>query len=217
MLYCNFSEAYDTGGYNNNVRRDVVNNQQIAPVEKQTVRFQQQLAEPATSLESEYELVHRKKPKSHPYYIKKFLSSFTDDDLMSLASNYDPDLYQHIVSCKYCRMKINYEMKRKFLNELTSKANFNNNGYDNNIFGYKPVNYQFEHFNPNLQYLPNQQQLMPQQTNLPMNESNVQAPIIKEKIIEKKSEIRYEQYLMIIVVIVLILFLFADIVIKIVK
>jgi len=126
--------------------------------------------------DNDYQVITKK--KSHPYYIKKFLNSFTDDDLMSLASNYDPDLYHHVVSCKYCKMKINYEMKKRFLNEL-SRNKFNVVGYNNdyqndyhtidyqninnhqNINGYEryinnyPAQYvntsQIQHFDPNLQ------------------------------------------------------------------
>lgn len=148
--------------------------------------------------------IPRKKQKSHPYYIKKFLNSFTDDDIMSLASNYDTDMYNHIASCKYCRTKINYGMKKRFLDELAS------NKY-NNVTGYSPANYQIQHFNPNVNSYANQQ-LQPQ-TQLADRQS------IPQQITQntQNKECKYDQYFMMILIFILVLFLLADITIKIIK
>jgi hypothetical protein len=182
--------------------------------------------------DSEIIIPKRKNLRSHPYYIKKFLNSITDDDLMSLASNYDADMYQHIMSCKYCRMKIKYEMKKRFLNQAVLNTMNNNN--NNQITGYSPITYQMQHFDPNLTLQPyqlqqlQQQQLQQQiQQQLPTLQQPLQQqqPIIEQEPIQKKvieqqiirNESNYEQYLLIFVVIILVIFLFADIVIKIIK
>ena len=146
----------------------------------------------------------RKKQKSHPYYIKRFFNSVTDDDLMSLASNYDTDMYQHIMDCKYCRMKIKYEMQRRFINQASEPSN-------KQITGYTPQSYQMQHFDPNLTLF--QQQQMPLQQQQPIN-TPVQTKVVEQRY---RNEAHYEQYLMIFVVVILVLFLFADIIVKIMK
>lgn len=167
----------------------------------------------------------RRRKRSHPYYINKFLNSFTDDDLMSLASNYDNDMYQHIVSCKYCRMKINYEMKKRFLNELTN-ANKNNNMIASNNIPIMPMeqhlhpqvnSYQIQHFDPNVKGF-----VADQSSGRMSNVVNTLSPMPQQQVIQTptqqiKEDSKYDHYLMIIVVIVLILFLLVDIVLKIVK
>jgi len=150
----------------------------------------------------------RRRKRSHPYYINKFLNSFTDDDLMSLASNYDNDMYRHIVACKYCRMKINYEMKKRFLNEL---ANVNNTNTLNNTSI-------LQHFDPNLGRMSNVVNTVSpitiQEQVTPILPTTTQTLPLQQ---QTKEDFKYDHYLMIIVVIVLILFLLVDIVLKIVK
>lgn len=72
-------------------------------------------------LDSEYsEDLKQTKPKlSHRNYINKFLKSITDDgnDMISLASSQDDELYDHIKSCKYCRSQINLRMKSYYKNQ----------------------------------------------------------------------------------------------------
>lgn len=71
--------------------------------------------------DSEYsEDIKQTKPKlSHSYYINKFMRSIIDDgnDIVSLASSQDDELYDHIKSCKYCRNQINIKMKNYYKNQ----------------------------------------------------------------------------------------------------
>ncbi len=59
---------------------------------------------------------------SHNHYINKFLKSILDDgnDLISLASSQDANVYDHIKACKYCRSQIGQKMKSHYTNEIKS-------------------------------------------------------------------------------------------------
>jgi len=52
-----------------------------------------------------------KKIMPHKYYIKKFIQNIVDDDIMSMTSSQDEDVYHHLNSCKPCRTQINQKLK----------------------------------------------------------------------------------------------------------
>ncbi len=101
----------------------------------------------SNSSKSEEEIQQQSK-LSHNYCINKFLKSIVDDgnDMLSLASSQDDQLYDHIKSCKYCRSQINNKMKSMYSNNSSNKSEednakitkvSNNIEFPEKIFGYK--------------------------------------------------------------------------------
>ncbi len=55
---------------------------------------------------------YHKPKRSHNYYIKKFISRMMDEeDMMSMASSQDDDVWQHVQKCKYCRTQVSDHFK----------------------------------------------------------------------------------------------------------
>lgn len=67
---------------------------------------------------------------SHQYYIKQFLSGMQDDDF-SCGKTQDPSIYDHVRTCKYCRVQI-----KKSLNSKTCDKAIIENFEGTTYFGY---------------------------------------------------------------------------------
>lgn len=51
---------------------------------------------------------------SHKYCINKFIQTmFETDDIMSIGSSDDSDVYMHVKRCKYCKNEINKRMRHR--------------------------------------------------------------------------------------------------------
>lgn len=55
----------------------------------------------------------KKKKHSHAYYIKCFIDKLTNEEDLSIGSfsSNDSNVFDHVKTCKYCRMIINQKMK----------------------------------------------------------------------------------------------------------
>jgi hypothetical protein len=211
MLYCNLQDAYDNGvdnfqPYDDNDGQSWLNVTQVQT--QPQIQPQTQAVEHMSSNQSQ---IMPKRIKSHPYYIKKFMNSFTDDDLVSLASNYDNDLYAHISSCKYCRMKINYEMKKRFINELSNFDEFD--GYGQHYQPKFATNNVVQPRYQSIQHIPQKQLYEPMTTATTANA--VDTPTPNQTTLSMLNS--GNQYLLIIFTVVLIFLLFIDIIVKIVR
>nr|QBK88355.1 MAG: hypothetical protein LCMiAC01_00190 [Mimivirus LCMiAC01] len=61
--------------------------------------------------------INNKSTHRHDYYIKKFIQQIVDDDMMSMTSSQDNDVYDHIKKCKYCKSQINEKLKQHYKNK----------------------------------------------------------------------------------------------------
>jgi hypothetical protein len=59
--------------------------------------------------------IKNKMKHAHQYYIKKFIQGIIDEDLISLTSSQDNNVYDHIKECKYCKSQINMKMKQYYI------------------------------------------------------------------------------------------------------
>lgn len=76
------------------------------------------------TLETEESKVNKKKgtKHTHSFYISYFLDKFLHDDMASLVSSHqkdDDEVFEHIKQCKYCRSKVNEEMKDYYQQEIS--------------------------------------------------------------------------------------------------
>lgn len=192
--------------YNQNISQDLeLEHQYQLHEQKQNQKLQQKQSEHCqNNTYSEYAWSKPNNSNNHPYYIKKFINSFTDDDIISFASTHDPDMYRHVSNCKYCRVKINIIMKKRFIKELEQERERER---------IKRNHYRYKNKNRNKNKDPNNFQVA---TTADNNNSNSNSNSNNEKQNQNNNNINQtQQNIFLIIIVIIVILLFIDVILRI--